>query len=234
MKTTSNPTHKVTAPLQRAVGDWRRVADALQADIILGRLFPRQRLIEDEVMARFDTTRHAVRSAFDELQRRGLIAREANRGAFVRSYSAQEVEELFEILEVLEAHAIRRMPLPASPALVRRLAEVQKQHRAASERDEYLELFRLNKVFHDTLFDACGNEKLAQLIRDRALLIDPIRMRRIPDLSWRREAVRHHADMVKLLQRGDREALVTLCAAHVEPTKAFYLSLYAAGSAPAP
>jgi DNA-binding GntR family transcriptional regulator len=223
----AQPALRKTKP--RNVGDWRRVADSLQTDIILGRLFPRERLVEDELMRRFDTSRHAVRSAFDEMQRSGLIEREANRGAWVRSYPVQEVEELFELQETLEAQAIRRMPLPVGAEVISRLKVLQQAHEAAGKSDQPLEIFRANREFHEVLFGACGSTRLAEAIRGYALMTDPIRMRRIPDAAWRKEAAKHHRQMIDALRDADRERLARLCRAHIEPTKLYYLAQHATG-----
>ncbi len=223
---------KAETARSRMVGDWRRVADALHVDIIFGRLVPRERLVEDALIERFATSRHAVRSAIEEMHRRGLVEREPNRGACVRDYSRQDVEDLFELLETLEAQAIRRMPLPLSDVVIAQLEKLQQAHEAAGRDEQPLEIFRLNKAFHDTLFGACGNARLATAIQSYAQLIDPIRMRRIPDAAWRREAAGHHRRMIALLRGTDHEALVDLCQEHIEPTKHFYLSLYPQHPAP--
>ena len=221
------PAARKTKP--RNVGDWRRVADSLQTDIILGRLYPRERLVEDEFMRRFDTSRHAVRSAFDEMQRSGLIEREANRGAWVRSYPVQEIEELFELQETLEAQAILRMPFPVAPAVIARLEALQLAHEDAGKRDQPLEILRANREFHEVLFGACGSARLAEAIRGYALMTDPIRMRRIPDAAWRKEAATHHRQMIDALRDADRERLARLCRAHIEPTKLYYLTKHPTG-----
>ena len=113
-------------PRGRLAGDWRRVADGLHTDIIFGRLLPREHLVEDQLMERFATSRYAVRAALDEMQRRGLIVREVNRGACVRDYTRVEVEELFELLETLQAQAIRRMALPLEEDTLLRLESLQR------------------------------------------------------------------------------------------------------------
>src|SRR5918997_2561481 len=94
---------------ERAVGD---VVRALEFDILLGRLRPRERLVEDALMTRFSAKRHVIRRALDELERIGVVVRARNRGAAVRDFSAQEVEEVYEIRELLQRHAAERMPLP--------------------------------------------------------------------------------------------------------------------------
>ena len=60
------------------------VVAALQEDIVLGRLAPGARLVEEDLADRLKTKRHIVRQAFVELERFGLIDRRRNRGALVR------------------------------------------------------------------------------------------------------------------------------------------------------
>ena len=199
----------------RAAGGWRRVADTLQEDIIFGRAFPRERLVEDNLMARFGCSRHATRSAIDDLVRLGLAVREANRGAAVRSFSPQEIGELFEVQQALQAHAIQRMPLPASADVLARLHAIQERHEAAGASMKPLEIRRWNQDFHDALFRACGNTQLADAIRTYGILTDPIRMRRIPDPAWRKQAVEDHREMIRLLATTDRERLAQVCARHL-------------------
>lgn len=199
----------------RAAGGWRRVADTLQEDIIFGRAFPRERLVEDNLMARFGCSRHAIRAAIDDLVRLGLATRETNRGAAVRSFSPQEINELFEVQQALQGHAIARMPLPVEPEVLARLHAIQEQHEAAGVAMKPLEIRRWNQEFHDVLYRACGNAQLADAIHAYAILTDPIRMRRIPDPAWRKQAVEDHREMVRLLASTDRQGLAKVCASHL-------------------
>ena len=57
---------------------------------MLGRLHPRERLIEDELMRRFGVKRHVVRRGLADLERMGVVERVPNRGAMVRAYRADE------------------------------------------------------------------------------------------------------------------------------------------------
>ena len=112
------------------------VASALEFDILFGRLKPRERLVEDVLMQRFNAKRHAVRQALSELERIGIVTREPNRGATVRDFSAQEVEEICELREILQRRAAQRIPLPADVALIASLEEIQGRHdRAVAKRD---------------------------------------------------------------------------------------------------
>jgi DNA-binding GntR family transcriptional regulator len=210
----------------RATGAWLDIANTLQRDIIFGRLQPKEHLIEDEIMARTKTSRHAVRRAFEEMERNGLVIRQPNKGVRVRSYTRKEIEDLYEVREVLEARAAASIRLPVSKDLIDRLTAIQTRHERASDKGNVVELFETNNLFHETLYQACGNDVLADGIRMYSLLTHTIRMRNMSDKSWRKEAVRQHWAMIKLLSGKDSKALVTLCLNHIQHPKEFYLSLY--------
>ena len=78
---------------------------ALQEDIVLGRLAPGARLVEEELAERFRTKRHVLREAFIELERFGLIERRRNRGASVRQLTLQDVSQIYAVREILERAA---------------------------------------------------------------------------------------------------------------------------------
>lgn len=209
------------------VGDWKRVVDVLVRAIIFGHLLPREHLVEDEIMERFKTSRHAVRRAFDDMQRLGVVVRASNRGTWVRSYTLQEVEGLYEVRSTLERQAALRMSLPASKTLIDTLSQIQEQHQAASRGNDLLALFYLNNQFHETLYESCGNLQLSEAIKLYSLQTHPIRVRYFTHEPWREEAIRQHWNMIELLKGSDKLALADACTRHIEPPKQQYLKLYA-------
>ena len=90
----------------------------LEEDIVLGRLYPRERLVEDHLSQRFQISRHIVRQVLAELEQAGLILRASGRGVVVAEYSIAEVNELYQMRDLLEGQAARLIPLPLTgPAL---------------------------------------------------------------------------------------------------------------------
>ncbi|MFG6535157.1 GntR family transcriptional regulator [Sulfitobacter sp. 1A16787] len=196
---------------------------ALETDIIFGRLLPRERLIEDELMERFAATRHKVRQAIVELVARGLVTQARNKGAQVRDYSRTEVEELYEIRNTLQSQAISRIELPASERLVEELRNIQRAHAHASREDCLEEMFRLNNAFHDKFFLACGNGLLAEAVRDFAWRTHPVRSRGFFDAAYREAAIEDHAQMVEALAQSDRAKLFYINVRHTNRPMKLYL-----------
>ncbi len=211
---------------RRRLGNWKAAADKLQSDIIFGRIHPREHLVEDEIMGRLNISRHTARRALDELQRLGLAIREPNRGVYVRSYTANEVEHLYEIREMLETRAAARIPLPSSNAVIERLAAIEKLHEQASQEERLVDVSALNNEFHGVLYDACGNPMLSDAISLYSLRAQPIRMHYSADVSWRCQAVADHWRFIEALQGRDSQALATLCWQHLQGPKRHYLNFY--------
>src|SRR5690606_10746603 len=124
------------------------VVRRLEEEIVLGRLRPRERLLEEDLAREFDTKRHVVRAALAELEGMGIVVRQPNRGAMVRDFAAEEVEQIYNVREVLERYAAQIIPLPADPELLARLREIHARHGRAVDAGEPRTVFRANLEFH--------------------------------------------------------------------------------------
>ncbi len=222
---------RAAKPLQDQPKSWDAVYRELQRQIIAGQLRPRERLVEDEIMARTDATRHAVRKAFDELERVGLVIRQPNKGVQVRDYSLSEIEELYEIRECLERRAASRFSKPADKALVEQLTDLATRHREASRAQRFGDVFSLNNSFHEVLYRAAGNQQLADAILHYTFATHPIRTRAFPSEELREIAISEHFEMIEAIAQGQGEKLGDIILGHITRPKDFYLrATYIQGS----
>lgn len=144
--------------------DLERLVDLVKHQIIFGRLKPRERLIEDDLCAQFGASRHLIRSMFVQLEHLGLVTRRPNKGAIVRDFSVQEIEELYDMRVLLQGEAARRMPLPPQRELLDRLYKIHAEHARAIAQQDLELVCTINDEFHHTFFAAVGNRYLAQMI----------------------------------------------------------------------
>lgn len=196
----------------------------LEEDIVFGRLHPRERLVEDDLMTRFAVKRHVVRDALAALDRLGLVERRKNVGALVRSFSVQEVTELYEMRAMLETEAARRIDLARVPAHLDRLVAIQQQHDSAVAAGDARTVFRVNHAFHRELFGLCSNQTLQRTVAEFARQTHPIRFASLVSPEYRERARQEHWQMIEALKAGDIDALVTLCASHLLPSRDAYLA----------
>lgn len=209
---------------------WDSVCRELQTQIIKGIYMPRERLVEDDVIALTGATRHAVRKAFDELVRLGLVQRKPNKGVHVRDYSVTEVEELYEIRTCLEIQAAYRFSLPVSQQVLKKLTNLAEYHREASQNQQFSEVFSLNNQFHETLYAASGNTLLAEAIQQYTFATHPIRTRGFSNQNQRELAVADHFAMLEAIKLGENTKLADIIRDHIRRPKDFYLKIIAGSS----
>jgi DNA-binding GntR family transcriptional regulator len=201
------------------------VTRRLELDIVFGRLRPRERLVEEELMMRTGAKRHQVRSALAHLEQLGIVERRPNRGASVRDFSPLEVEELYEMRGALHRLAVERMELPFCADRLSRLRAIQARHDAAVREARLEAVLDANNAFHEELFDGCANRYIAEAIRRHAFLAHAIRSYRMADRAMLEQARAEHVAMIEAGACGDREALTSLCVKHIEPSKRAYLEM---------
>jgi DNA-binding GntR family transcriptional regulator len=206
-------------PLERTVA-------ALQEDIVLGRLAPGARLIEEDLADRLQTKRHVLRQAFMELERFGLIERKRNHGASVRQLTLQDVSQIYAVRSILESAAAAQIPLPIGRAALNAIVAAQRKHDAAVDVGDPKAVFRANFGFHDALFAACGNPYLAAAIDDFRKKTHVVWSYAIVRPAYFRDAQREHKAMLKAIRDGNRKKLIQLCTQHLEISRNAYVETH--------
>lgn len=196
----------------------------LEEDIIFGRIPPGSRLVEDTLMARHDASRHSVRQALVTLERGGIVERQKNIGATVRSYSPQEVLQIYQVREMLTRQAILMVALPAPVALINSLEELQSQYVRHAKSSNLRQVHDTNDAFHLALFSACGNPYLVRSLQDYMGLTLPMRAKNLANAESLRISIQQHDVMIALLKGEDLWALAQLSIEHMQFSKADYLT----------
>jgi DNA-binding GntR family transcriptional regulator len=139
--------------------------EVIRAAIADGRLEPGRRLKEEELARELGISRTPVREALLVLQTEGLLASAPNRGATVRAYEPEEIEEMYELRALLEGHAAHRAALRIEPEDVPRLHQSNARFASLGAADHVLDLIEENLVFHKIILEAAGSERLAAMVR---------------------------------------------------------------------
>ncbi|MEN0139137.1 MAG: GntR family transcriptional regulator [Rhodococcus sp. (in: high G+C Gram-positive bacteria)] len=138
-----------------------QVADGLRQMIISGELGPGDALSEVNLAETFGISRTPVREALKQLQIEGLVEIRSRVGTFVAAPSRREVNELFEMKQLLEGAAARLMAargnIPELEAMKSNVADADAAV-LAGDTVRYAELVR---EFHEILIIGADNGKLA-------------------------------------------------------------------------
>ena len=204
----------------------REIYEGLRDDIVFGRLHPRERLVEVDLVVRFATHRAAVREALAALEQAGLVERTRNKGASVRDLSPAQVEQIYTVRLLLEAAALRSLPLPLGPAALEALVAIQEAHESAVERVDLRRIFEHNNRFHQAMYAQAGNPYLAELIEQCATRALTVRFHPYTDQNFLRQVCDDHWAMLDAIRHCDRERLLVLLHHHLPLAKERYLMTY--------
>ena len=84
-----------------------RVANAMQNDILTGRLSSGASLIEAELTAIHGVSRNTLREAMHLLHQQGLVSHEPNRSVRVKKLTRADIRDIFVVRRVVETGALR-------------------------------------------------------------------------------------------------------------------------------
>jgi DNA-binding GntR family transcriptional regulator len=194
-----------------------QLIEGIKTDIIIGRLRPHQRLVEEEICAQFGVSRHVSRAALVQLERMGLVTRRPNRGVIVRDFSIDQVEQIYEVRMILQREAARRVPMPPRPHDLAEIEAIHAEYCRELDAGNLLQVNVLNDAFHRRIWKTCPNQFLADTIEKLWVETTGIRWYGVGDPQLLAHSREHHATMIEQLRTGDREGFVGLAVDHILP-----------------
>jgi DNA-binding GntR family transcriptional regulator len=172
-------------------------------------------LTEGELAEAVGVSRTPVREGLLRLEVEGLIKLYPKKGALVLPVSAQEIADVVETRQLVEAHAARKA-VPAPPGLIARLEELLARQKELAANGDFAQAAVTDRTFHAEIVRNGGNEILSRLydqLRDRQLRMGIAFMHAHPDRVARTFV--EHAEILEALRSGDADAAVDAVHRHV-------------------
>lgn len=174
--------------------------------VLSGVVEPGVKLRQEDLAAIFGTSRIPVREALRVLEHEGLVRSEPHRGFAVTALDADQVEEIYELRIVLEAHAIRQ----AIPLLTEGdLAELDQLHAEMGRATDPEDQLEKRERFYMRLYSVTARPRLVGLI---ARLHQEVAR----SLRWKlvQHSPVHHDSFYDAVRRGDADAAVAELTQH--------------------
>lgn len=182
----------------------RSIYATLRRDIAAMRLRPGTRLSENELAARFGTSRAPVREALIRLVEDGLIEVRPQRGSFVSPISLQAMEQGRLVREALEVAIIRRASEQklSTEAIAKCEAAITQQ--TASRRDP--ERFtHYDDMFHRAFAEGTSLHGVWAIIEREKVQFDRLRILSLPDVTPVNLLITQHRDILAAVMRGNAD-----------------------------
>ena len=188
------------------------VLDDIRRRILTGDFRPGERINESEIALKLGISRSPVREAFRVLEGEGLITTLPRKGSSITEISAQDVEELFEIREILECHAIEciRKRAKKSPDELRALIE-----EVGRELLRKPDIFTVISGFHFSLVELSNNYRLIELYKILGVSLRRYQLIYLSKKGQRDVSLEHHQVIVDALKRGNYSDIKKLLKRHI-------------------
>ncbi len=191
-----------------------------------------------------------VREAVIQLASEGLVEQIPKLGVCTRRLTRQEMEQLFDLREILEAGAARRAAERITPSQLADMENLCRQHGiilhelrdAARDQNDLPvvekiwtgprveKLAKLNVIFHLGLMGASQNPPLMKTVSDLHILTRVLRDRvLLPGETYLHRLARDyrfHVEILRALRRRDGQAAAEWTERHVVEARRYHLAVY--------
>ena len=198
---------KIRVPENLTTQAYRRIREF----ILEGGMDDRARLTEEFLATQLGISKSPIREALTRLETEGLLRIEPRRGAYLRKYTPKEAEDLYDLREALESHAIRTARI--TPRVVEGLRAHLRQMREHYQTNAKIPWIEEDAAFHNAIAEATGNKLLLNALENLQHQLWLFR-RTAYDLSSSNALVSHE-EIVNSLERGDRASADALMREHI-------------------
>ena len=192
-----------------------RIRAALLSAIEGGTLQPGDAVDEKELADRFGVSRTPVREALLGLAAQQLVRIVPRSGIHVHAPAAAELVSMLEALSELEAVVARLCALRMDPTQRKQLDRLCKATRKAADAGDRLAFEAANTLFHEALYEGCGNEILVDQVRQLRMRLAAFR-RKVRDQPGRlQSSAAEHEAVVTGIAGNDAEGTAQAMREHI-------------------
>jgi DNA-binding GntR family transcriptional regulator len=199
----------------------------LHTAILNGTLAPGQVLRQEELAAKFKTSRVPLREALQSLQAEGLVVLRPRRGYAVTSLNAQQLMGLLQMRILIEGYAgyvgTRRRTQADVKILANAVQEMEKLPMKLTRESHRLRWSSLNRIFHAAVFAPSGNEHLLQISANINAKLDPYIVSQAGTGAEQEISRAEHRHIFEAFAAGDAERVGVLSRLHCERAASIFV-----------
>jgi DNA-binding GntR family transcriptional regulator len=200
--------------------------------ILDGNMEPGAKLIERELTQQTGVSRSALREALASLDEKGLVQREPYRGYRVTNLTKEQVQDLYELREVVESKAAELFALRATDS---DLEDLSAAFRYLEDKIFHRDMAVVRKAkvnYYRVIYVGCKNIELERALSNLIERIFYLRGRSLLTQSRRKKSLAEFKALTDALIRRDRKGARDITRQHLTAAKEAILSTSFAAEPP--
>jgi DNA-binding GntR family transcriptional regulator len=192
------------------------IYSAMFDKIISGEYPAGTRLKQEEITEEFNISRTPVRIVLQQLEQDGLVEMAHNKGATVLPFTADEIEEIYEIRKSLELLCLE---ISAPVLSMHKLLELKRSLLENINNTNIESFAEIDSRIHSYIIDSSKKIRLINMLKQLYRLIDKFRSLGYQEDEIRLQATNEHIEIIDALCIRDMANAKALLKKHIENSK---------------
>lgn len=190
------------------------VSKMLEEEIYSLRYVMGEKIKEKDLVSRYNISRNTLRESLANLTSKGLLEKVVNKGIYVKTILADDIDEIFHLRELLEAEAIRRIIAAGSiPKELHDLAYAVSLHKPVTDSIANL---KADIAFHKFLVKSAGSPRLTNMYKNLLFEVKLCIFQAQAFVPARPENIVLHYNLLQAMEDGDIDKSLTYLSEHIE------------------
>ena len=176
-------------------------------------------LSERKLSEMLQASRTPIREALRKLYNENFVEITPEYGAFVSRVTYDQVSQIYDIREMLEALAVRVFIQSLTPEKLEHVNNIHRKIVALFNENRLKDALEVDFQFHHYIITACNNEQLKKILR--SIFDQTARILKLTEYTseWAHESLEEHTLLVKCINQRDGSAAEEVMRKHVRDSK---------------
>ncbi|MGE5386987.1 MAG: GntR family transcriptional regulator [Betaproteobacteria bacterium] len=184
---------------------YQEVAERLRQRIFAHELPPGSWIDEQRLAEEYGISRTPLREALKVLASEGLVTLKPRRGCYVTEISAQDLQDIFPLLAMLEGRAVAEAMQHARPADIEELETLHTRLERAAQSRKIERFFETNQEFHRKLQELSGNRWMLMVVQDLRKVMKLSRLLSLSHEGRLEQSLEEHRRIMAAVRSGNVE-----------------------------
>lgn len=191
--------------------------------ILRGEYRAGERLVEADLISKYEASRTIVREALRNLNSTGLLKYIPKKGHSVRKFSLEEIKNTYDLICLMEGYACKIATPLFKKQDIDDLKKLQEQILGVVKKNDYKKYRELNTVFHGIFVNLSGNNVLKEEIITLRTRINTYRYLPLMIPGALDNYTKDHEAIIRCVTRKDSQKVKSAMQKHIERVKKYLI-----------